>query len=336
MRLARPSFSSLGAPALGALVLGAALVAGRLAHAEDAPPPPAPEAPADPPAPTPETPGKPESTATPAKPDVAPAAKPEAAAPSSAAPKSERTDWRTGDTIDVRVLGRADLSCTVPVLEDGTIDVPFAGRFRLAGATLDSLRPDVEVAFARLERTPQVSLVVRALAASQFYVVGEVGKAGVYTFARSRSVSALQAIGMAGGFGPEGDFTRVQLVPAAGGNVRTLDASPSRAAALATVLVGDGDTIVVPSVGRVYLVGQVNRTGGFAPPPGEVLTLSRAIALGGGFTRLADAKSVLVSGRDPSGASTAVRYNVAAILEGRTEDPIVAPGQLIFVSERVF
>src|SRR5207248_7093433 len=66
---------------------------------------------------------------------------------------------------------------------------------------------------------------------------------------------------------------------------RTIDASPARLASLAAVYISNGDTIQVPSVGRIYIMGQVGRTGGLAPPAGERMTLTRAIALAGGFTR---------------------------------------------------
>jgi polysaccharide export outer membrane protein len=273
----------------------------------------------------------------PVPPPAAPSPEGAGAAPSAAAApaRGERTDWRTGDELDVKVLSRADLSCTVRVLADGTVDVPFAGRFKIAERTTEQLRAEVETAFGKHERQPQVAVTVASLAPDEFYVLGDVGKAGVYTVPRTKRVSFLQALGMAGGFAPEADFTRVQVIPASGAAPRTVDASPARMAALATVWIGNGDTIVVPSVGRIYMMGQLNRTGGFAPPAGERMTLSRAIALGGGFTRLADSKSVTVSWRDAQGAMQSQRYNVNAILAGVAEDVAVYPGNLIFVPERL-
>jgi polysaccharide export outer membrane protein len=142
---------------------------------------------------------------------------------------------------------------------------------------------------------------------------------------------------MAGGFGEEADFTRVSIVPASGKDPRIVDATPGRSTQIvAQVIIENGDTIVVPSLGRVYVMGQVNRTGGFVPPAGERLTLSRAIALAGGFTRLADMGSVIVSWKDRGEGSPSVRYNVKAILQGGAEDPVISPGALIVVNERLF
>jgi polysaccharide export outer membrane protein len=238
--------------------------------------------------------------------------------------------------MEIRVLGRADLSCTTRVLADGTVDVPFAGRYRIVGRSIDELRADVEGGFSKHERTPLVAITVVSLAPDEFYVLGEAGKAGVYTVPRTKSVTLLQAIGMAGGFGAEADYTRVQVVSARGAEPKIVDASPSRVASLSMVRIADGDTIVIPSVGRIYQMGQLNRTGGFAPPAGERMTLTRAIALAGGFTRIADQTNVLVTWRGPSGEAMNNRYNVKAILAGGGEDVLVYPGNLIYVSERLF
>jgi polysaccharide export outer membrane protein len=318
---------ALPRPLATALLLGAAVaLLGRAARAEDAPPTPPPPAPAAPAAPADD------SRPAPKPADAKPAAAPKAASAPAAGPGPE---WRPGDELEVRVLSRADLTCTVRIVADGTVDVPFAGRYAVVGRTLEQLRADVEAGFSKIEREPRVAVTVTSLAPDEFYVLGEVGKAGVFTVPRTKKVTFLQALGMAGGFGPEADFTRVQIVPAAGGEPKTMDASPGRIAALASVTVADRDTIVVPSVGRIYLMGQVNRTGGFAPPAGERMTLSRAIALAGGFTRLADTSSVLVTWRDASGSTVGNRYNLKAILDGRMEDVVVYPGNLIFVPERL-
>lgn len=327
--LLRPRPRGAFLPSLLAIALLAA-ASGAAARADDdeTPPPSSPPAPA-----TPAAPAAPAATSAPAPPamDPRPAAKP-AATPTGA----EQTDWRTGDMLEIKVLSRMDLSCTVRVLSDGTIDVPFAGRFQMAKRTAETVRGELEQAFAKIERSPQVAITVASLSPDEFYVLGEAAKAGVYTVPRTKRVSFLQALGMAGGFTAEADFAKVQVVPAGGGEPKTFDASPSRISALSSIYLANGDTIVVPSVGRLYIMGQVNRTGGFAPPAGERLTLTRAIALAGGFSRLADMSNVLVTWRNGQGETVVNRYNVKAILNGQSDDVVVFPGNLISVPERPF
>ncbi len=314
--------------ALARLLIGALLATpAGLASADEEPAPPPP-----PPPPT-------SAEAPVAPPEAPPKAKDkdkEAKVPADTPVSGdERTDWRTGDTLEIKVLSRPDLSCAVVVLADGTIDVPFAGRFPIAKRTIGQVRTEVAAALAKIEKNPLVAITVSSLSSDEFYVLGEAGKPGVYVVPRTKRVSFLQALGMAGGFTPEADYTKVQIIPAGGGAPKTLDASPARMSALASVFLSNGDSIVVPAIGRIYMMGQVNRTGGFAPPAGERMTLTRAIALAGGFSRLADTTSVLVTWRDGAGNPQTLRFNVKAILNGQSEDVIVFPGNLIFVPERL-
>jgi polysaccharide export outer membrane protein len=279
------------------------------------------------------------------RPAVSPAAPPTtgrapaspAPAPAPAAPAEDRKDLRAGDSLSVAVLDHPELGAEVRILADGTIDVPFVGRVSVLGRTIGEISKDISDGLKNKVRDPQVAVTVQALAPNEFYVLGEVGKAGAFTVARERRISLLQAFGMAGGFAGEADFTRVSIVPASGAEPRLVDATPGRSTqTVAQIVIQNGDTIVVPAVGRIYVMGQVNRTGGFVPPAGERLTLTRAIALAGGFTRLADEGSVLVTWKDRGESAASARFNVKRILQGGLEDPAVFPGNLIVVGERIW
>jgi protein involved in polysaccharide export with SLBB domain len=247
----------------------------------------------------------------------------------------ERTDWRPGDEFDIRVLNRTELSCVVKVQADGSIDVPFAGRYVMTGRRMDQVLNEVKAAFEKLQQAPQIAITLRSLAPDTFGVMGEVGKSGTFSFPRGSRISMLQALGMAGGWAAEADFSRVKLITAMG-QARIVDAGPGQIERLATIPVTNGDTIYVPNVGRIYLTGQLNRTGAFAPRAGERMTLSRAIALGGGFTRLANTHAVVVKWTTPEGREESRAYDVGAILSGRGgEDPVVFAGNQIDVPERL-
>lgn len=325
------------------ILVGALLVAPvAFVRADDIPGPPPPPPPVEgSPAPVEAPPEAPPNAKPPAAKDPKAATTPKATAPKAKAPAErvvsgdDRTDWRTGDQLEIKVLSRPELSCGVTVLDDGSIDVPFAGRFEIAKRTIEQVRKEVAEALAKIEKDPMVAITVTSLSPDEFYVLGEAVKAGVYVVPRTKRISFLQALGMAGGFTPEADFVRVQIIPAGGGAPKTIDASPARMSALSSVFLSNGDSVVVPAIGRIYMMGQVNRTGGFVPPAGERMTLTRAIALAGGFSRLADTTSVLVTWRDPAGNAQTIRYNVKAILNGASEDVTVYPGNLVFVPERL-
>jgi len=91
------------------------------------------------------------------------------------------------------------------------------------------------------------------------------------------------------------------------------------------------------SNGRVYVNGQVRATGAVDMPGDEVLTVSKAVMLAGGFTEYADKRHVKLTRRSDGATQTNLVVNVTDILEkGKTDlDPKVLPGDMIFVPSRL-
>jgi len=88
--------------------------------------------------------------------------------------------------------------------------------------------------------------------------------------------------------------------------------------------------------GKVYVSGQVRNSGAFDVPAGEAMTVSRAILHAGGFSDFSDKRNVRLTRLTPAGRDSRT-INVQEILEkGAVEkDPVVQPGDLIFVPERL-
>lgn len=88
--------------------------------------------------------------------------------------------------------------------------------------------------------------------------------------------------------------------------------------------------------GKVYVTGQVRNSGGYDIPSGDTLTVSRAILSAGGFSDFSDKRNVRLIRKKGSGRETRT-VNVQEVWEkGRLdEDPVVQPGDLIVVPERL-
>ncbi|MEM8550432.1 MAG: SLBB domain-containing protein, partial [Verrucomicrobiota bacterium] len=89
------------------------------------------------------------------------------------------------------------------------------------------------------------------------------------------------------------------------------------------------------SRGQIFLLGQVARQGTMSIPPGEVLTVSKAILRAGGFTQNADPSRVtLIRRSGPGQEEVKTEVDVARILEsGQLEDDLVIqPDDFIFVA----
>lgn len=134
------------------------------------------------------------------------------------------------------------------------------------------------------------------------------------------------------------------LVPAVGKTCKQLAAELRQrlertAYYKATVLVGVGQLNPTPSGRRVFVMGQVLRSGTLQIPAGESWTVSRAVAAAGGFTDFGDTKRVrLIRGRSPSQPGKVFVVNVREVWkEGKIQqDMPVQPEDIIYVPLRMF
>jgi polysaccharide export outer membrane protein len=184
-------------------------------------------------------------------------------------------------------------------------------------------------------------------------VAGAVRAPRSYALPTDQILTVSSAIAMAGGMTLDSDGSKVTLVRRSNDG----DGSASESRQLVDVRsimdsgefdqdlpIQDGDLIIVPrlaeaSGGTVYVVGGVNSPGILNVPPGNTLTVSKAILQSGGFNRFARKNAVkLISGDSslPEDERTQV-VNVEEILQRglRENDLIVRPNDIIRVEERI-
>jgi polysaccharide export outer membrane protein len=90
-----------------------------------------------------------------------------------------------------------------------------------------------------------------------------------------------------------------------------------------------GDLVLVPGGGEVMVIGWVHAPGRFRVSPG--MTVLEAIASAGGALYTADQSDVHLIRTDPSGTKQTLRINVSASKQGKAEDPVVFPNDVIEV-----
>jgi polysaccharide export outer membrane protein len=104
----------------------------------------------------------------------------------------------------------------------------------------------------------------------------------------------------------------------------------------ATVIIGL-ETLSSHPLGKVYLMGQVQKQGAVEIPSNENLTVSQAILLVGGLADFADKKKVKLVRKKADGTTQTTIVNLVEILEkGHTDlDPVVQPEDTIIVPQRL-
>jgi polysaccharide biosynthesis/export protein VpsN len=83
---------------------------------------------------------------------------------------------------------------------------------------------------------------------------------------------------------------------------------------------------------RVEVLGEVQKPGSIPIQPG--MTLLRAISLSGGLTSMA-AKSRVTIRRNVKGTTRATTVSVEDIIDNRVPDPLLQPGDSVYVEQRM-
>jgi polysaccharide export outer membrane protein len=105
---------------------------------------------------------------------------------------------KPGDSLFVFVFDNPDLTRTVIVAPDGSINYPLVGALNVQGLTFGAIDNLITERLARNILQPEVTVTLAEIAAEQIFVTGEVISPGVFDI--KEQVSVVQAISMAGGF----------------------------------------------------------------------------------------------------------------------------------------
>jgi polysaccharide export outer membrane protein len=250
---------------------------------------------------------------------------------------------REGDIIQILVYNNPDLSMKLKVPPGGTITYPLIGKITISGKQPAEIELAIKEALEKeFFKSVSVTVLVEEYAARKIYVLGAVGKPGSYEIEVGQKLTFVQAISLAGGFLEGAAKESVKLLRFADQTRRTITLSFSEIEEKGKVgkdiLLKPDDTIIVPSLRKIYILGNVNKPGAYSVPAEEWLTISKAIALAGGLTRIAAPSKIILIRTSQKGKRTTVKIDVSTVLQGSTEvpDPDVEPGDIIFVPESVF
>jgi len=234
-----------------------------------------------------------------------------------------------GDSVSLQVYGKPDLSTTVVVSEDGTIQVPLAGPVEVKGLSPAQASQKVAKAFQDGEFliNPQVSITLDKGTSQQVSVLGEVGGPGRYPVESRTTVFDLLA--QAGGKAEDSSDIIFLLRTDENGKVtRTpidLSSLSNPNIDFPTIKFQGGDTLYVPRGEQVFIYGEVNNPGKVKLDPG--MTLVQALTLVGGVTRRGSTSRIEIKRKKPGGGYLTVYPKLNDKLE---------PDDVIRVKESIF
>ena len=98
------------------------------------------------------------------------------------------------------------------------------------------------------------------------------------------------------------------------------------------VAIRPGDIVKVPRAGIVYVVGEVNKPGGFVLQNNESISVLQALALAQGTTHTSAISQARIIRTDPAtGTRTEIPMNLGKIFSGKKPDALLQPKDIVFV-----
>jgi len=126
-------------------------------------------------------------------------------------PPVELTTLGTGDVFELHVVGEDKLPTSFTVAPDGTVDLPYVARVRVAGLepqeVADVLR--ARLIEEQILRRPSVSVSVKEYNSKRVEVLGEVQKPG--SLPLQPGMTLLRALSLSGGLNSLADRDRVTI-----------------------------------------------------------------------------------------------------------------------------
>ncbi len=248
-----------------------------------------------------------------------------------------------GDAIEILVVGDRDLSQTVTIKPDGSIDLPLVGEVRAAGRTTTQLAAELNKRYSVYLKAPSITVAVRQLRVDRIYILGQVNRPGEYQI--RPGVGILELLASAGGPTDRADLAKATIIR---GKTEMIELSPPELSArskspeaIELNLLGafatnknpevqllPGDVLFVPATDRrIVVLGQVNRPGAYDLLEGQRVT--DLLAAAGGMTAQAAPQRAFIVRNDEQ-----IPVDVREILAGNLEGNIpLLQGDMMVVPE---
>ncbi len=239
-----------------------------------------------------------------------------------------------GDLVDVVVFDTPDLSGRFRVNAKGDILLPLSGTLHVAGLTVEQITDAVTKRYKDDEIlvNPQVTVFVSEFTHRSVTITGEVRQPGVFQIIAPRTLADVLA--MAGGLNESASRT-VSIVHADDSKniihvTLNVGAQTVESIEQGRIKILPGDQIFVARSGIVYVVGDLQRPGGYQVEHNNRLTLLEAIALAGGPTRTSKLGGARLIRRSATGREE-LTVNLQKVLYGGGPDMLLTDGDILYV-----
>ena len=278
-----------------------------------------------------------------------------------------------GDMLQITVYKEPDLSGVFEVKENGTITYPLVGNIEVEGLTQAEANAKITVMLEQGYLTnPSVQVSMSAPTqeagkmniSNRVTILGCVTNPGLYSMPIDKNLTTLQLVALAGGFTRYAAINNTKVMRInSEGQRNTMDPH------LDSVVSGTSDDMVLESGDMVYvpdaqsgivpisqdagngnvggnvmvnignsvtILGCVTKSGLYNMPIDKNLTTLQLVALAGGFTRYAAINNTKVVRTNSEGQRNTMDPHLDSVVNGRSDDMVLEPGDMVYVPERMF
>lgn len=255
------------------------------------------------------------------------------------------------DVIAVKILDLEDTgSPSIRIDPSGHISLPLLGRVEAGGLTVEMLEAELSRRLKTYVHEPVVAVSVVEYRSQPVSVIGAVNQAGVHQLEGRKTL--IEILAKAGGLRPEAGNTIKITRQVEWGAIplATAVTDPTGRFSVAEVSLKSimqatnpaeniqilpNDIISVPRAALIYVVGEVNKPGGFTLHERGSISGLQALAMAEGFTNVASPQTALII-RQPVGAERLeIKVNLQEVLRGKGKDVELLPDDILFIPTNV-
>jgi len=251
-----------------------------------------------------------------------------------------------GDQITIWALGAEEIT-DKPYRVDakGDLDLPLVGRLHAGGLTIPELKGELIERLKVNVQEPSVSVNLIETKSQPVSILGAVNTPGIQQMQGDKTL--FEAISLAGGVRPEAGSSIKVTRQMAWGRIPLASAHDDETGRFSVaevklksilearnpqenIQIRPNDVISVPRAEMVYVIGEVNKSGGYVLNDNENVSVLQALSLAGGLNRTSSPGNArILRGRE--GKRVEIAVNLKRILSGKAADVPLEGDDILFV-----
>jgi polysaccharide biosynthesis/export protein len=236
-----------------------------------------------------------------------------------------------GDLIQVDVMDTPEMEQQVRVTDDGSAPLAYLGSIHVAGETPAAAAASIQSALIekKVMLHPQVTVKMMELATQDVAILGQVHTPGTYSITTPQTI--LKVLSLAGGLTDAADRNVTVKRNKSGEQLKYYVSNNAEQALSDVVMVYPGDTVLVARAPMVYVMGDVNRPGGYIIASNDArLSVLQVVAMAGSANKTSSQSRVrLIRTTDHGQVELPIRLD--QMEKGKQADMPLQPNDIVYV-----